>query len=109
MLSKFFSYVAATTAIKTTSKMTSVATTAPTVGDSKSTSAITYRPPAGFCNGKKTGNYPEPTRCDGYIACVHATAVFMKCPVGLYYHALLGACDWKRNIVCPKCKFLILD
>ena len=89
--------------------MISDATTTPAVTDSTSTSATTYLPPARFCNGKKTGNYPEPTRCDGYIACVHGTAVFMKCPAGLYYHASLGVCDWKYNVVCQKCKFLILD
>ena len=108
MLSKFFSYVAATTAIKTTSEMTSVTTSTPTIAGNRSTSATTFQPPSGFCNGKKTGNYPKPTRCDCYIACVRGTAVFMKCPAGLYYFVSLGVCDWKYNVVCPKRKFLIL-
>ena len=61
----------------------------------------TYQPLAGFCNGKSTGNYPDPTRCDGYIACVHGTPIFMKCPAHLHYNPTLDQCDWKYHVKCP--------
>ena len=67
----------------------------------------TYQPPVKFCNNKKIGNYPDPMRCDGFIACVHGRAIFMKCPAKLRYNPILGQCDWKYNVECSKCKYLI--
>ena len=68
----------------------------------------TYKPLAGFCNGKRTGNYPDPTRCDGYIACLHGTPIFMKCPAYLHYNPTLDQCDRKYHVKCPysECFFI---
>ena len=71
------------------------------------TSSTTYQPPAEFCINKVNGNNPDPTRCDGFIACVHGRAIFMKCPAELRYNPFLGQCDWKYNVECSKCKYLI--
>ena len=109
----FFSYPVAITTESTTTQVTAtqpvttalLRTTVTTT--TETTSASTYKPPAGFCNGKITGNYPAPTRCDGYIACVHGTSIFMKCPADLQYNATLDICDWKRNVVCPHSEYSI--
>ena len=71
------------------------------------TSSTTYQPPAEFCKDRKNGNNPDPTRCDGFIACVHGTAIFMKCPAKLRYNPILGVCDYKYHVECSKCKYLI--
>ena len=92
------------TAPEVTMPTPSIVTTAPITTKSPAT---TYQPPPAFCKEKKTGNYPDPTKCDGYIACVHGTSIFMKCPVGLYYNETLGVCDWKDKVNCPQSKRFI--
>ena len=89
---------------KTTMSTPSIITTAPIATKFPTT---TYRPPPAFCDEKKTGNYPDPIRCDGYIACVHGASTFMKCPAGLYYNATLDACDWNYNVNCTQSKRFI--
>ena len=66
------------------------------------------KPLAGFCNGKRTSNYPDPNRCDGYIACVHGTPIFMVCSAYLHYNPTLDQCDWKYHVKCPyrQCFFI---
>ena len=54
----------------------------------------------GFCKGKKMRNYPDPTRCDGFIACVGHRAVRMDCPAGLWYKFSTDQCDYPQNVDC---------
>lgn len=72
------------------------------------TLSTTYQPPETFCNDRKTGNYPDPRRCDGYITCVHDRAIFVKCPAGLGYSPVLGVCDWQLKTDCQQRKCLVL-
>ena len=113
MLFHYFSYSVATTTKSTTTQVTTTQTVktaalrTTVTAAAGTTSASTYKPPAGFCNGKNTGNYAAPTRCDGFIACVHGISIFMKCPADLYYNATLDICNWKRNVVCPQSEYSI--
>ena len=71
------------------------------------TLSTTYQPPERFCNDRKIGNYPDPTRCDGYITCVHDRAIFVKCPAEFHYNPALGVCDWKFKTDCHRRKYLV--
>ena len=101
-----------TTTTRSTKESTSKDESKPTAPNTDmetkgATSSTTYQPPAGFCIDRENGNNPDPTRCDGFIACVHGRAIFMKCPAELRYNPILGQCDWKYNVECSKCKYLI--
>ena len=56
-----------------------------------------------FCKGRKSRNYPDPTRCDGFIACSNGIAYKMDCPAHLWYDFKTDRCDYPANVKC-KCK-----
>ena len=57
-----------------------------------------------FCKGKKSGNYPDPTRCDGFISCSGGMTYHMDCPAKLWYNVKKDQCDYHQNVNC-KCKY----
>ena len=60
-----------------------------------------------FCIGKKSRNYPDPTRCDGFISCNGNIAIRMICPAKLWYNAKEDECDYPENVNCEG-MFLLL-
>ena len=61
-----------------------------------------------FCVGKKMGNHPDPTRCDGFITCVGYIAIRRDCPAKLWYNAKTDRCDYPQNVDCS-CMFLFIS
>ena len=53
-----------------------------------------------FCIGKKSRNYPDPTRCDGFISCNGHIAIRVNCPAGLWYNFKKDQCDSSVNVDC---------
>ena len=56
-----------------------------------------------FCTGKTSGNYPDPTRCDGFISCSNGILHRMDCPAGLWYDDKVDRCEMPNTVDC-KCK-----
>ena len=59
-----------------------------------------------FCKGKKSGNYPDPERCDGFITC-NEIPQSVDCPAELLYNGKTNQCDWPENVTCSR-KYLYL-
>ena len=53
-----------------------------------------------FCSGRKSGNYADPTRCDGFIICDYGTAFYMDCPANLWYDPINDQCNYPEKVNC---------
>ena len=108
-MSIFFSgYVASTTA--SPPPPTPAKTTSAPVKTTSAPVKTTKSPLAGFCKGKKDGNYKHPTRCDKFISCVASKYMYIRdCPATLYYNAKTDRCDWPGTVPgCPGNTFLLV-
>jgi len=47
-----------------------------------------------FCDGKRDGDYTNPSNCYGFIACSGGIAYDMPCPAGLKFDEKKDACDY---------------
>jgi len=43
---------------------------------------------------------PDAKDCTSYMACIHGELVRQKCPNGLHFNKVLGACDWPASANC---------
>ncbi|XP_029193719.1 thrombospondin-2-like [Acropora millepora] len=48
----------------------------------------------GFCDGKRDGDYANPSNCYGFISCSRGIAYDMSCPPGLKFNERTDACDY---------------
>ena len=55
-----------------------------------------------FCKGKKSGNYADPSRCDGFISCSNGITYKMDCPAHLWYNVKTDQCDYPANVQCKR-------
>ncbi|XP_029193760.2 A disintegrin and metalloproteinase with thrombospondin motifs 4-like [Acropora millepora] len=47
-----------------------------------------------FCDGRRDGDYTNPSNCYGFIACSGGIAYDMPCPAGLKFDEKKDACDY---------------
>ncbi|KAK2548806.1 Chitin-binding domain protein cbd-1 [Acropora cervicornis] len=57
-----------------------------------------------FCDGKRDGDYTNPSNCYGFIACSGGIAYDMPCPAGLKFDEKKDACDYNAPCYQEFCK-----